>query len=143
MDIAVNDTVEIIAMDAAQVCTNFSSLVNEYKAAMNANSRKLEIYHKSQLDILEKQKFTEEMPKKGEWDNTAAYNEKKAAYNKRKEDFENKKKQDIADLKAEYAERKANSEKDTKTSLLKALKPLYERLKKYNTGMLQAIHQKQ
>ena len=135
MDIAVNDTVEIIAMDAAQVCTNFSSLVNEYKAAMNANSRKLEIYHKSQLDILEKQKFTEEMPKKGEWDNTAAYNEKKAAYNKRKEDFENKKKQDIADLKAEYAERKANSEKDTKTSLLKALKPLYERLKKYNTGM--------
>ena len=66
MDIAVNDTVEIIAMDAAQVCTNFSSLVNEYKAAMNANSRKLEIYHKSQLDILEKQKFTEEMPKKGE-----------------------------------------------------------------------------
>ena len=135
MDIAVNDTVEIIAMDAAQVCTNFSSLVNEYKAAMNANSRKLEIYHKSQLDILEKQKFTEEMTKKGEWDNTAAYNEKKAAYNKRKEDFENKKKQDIADLKAEYAERKANSEKDTKTSLLKALKPLYERLKKYNTGM--------
>lgn len=135
MDIAANDTVEIIAMDAAQVRTNFSSLVNEYKVAMNANSKQLEMYHKSQLAILEKQKFTEEMPKKGEWDNTATYNEKIAAYNKRKEDFENKKKQDIADLKAEYAERKIRSEKDTKTSLLKALKPLYERLKKYNTGM--------
>lgn len=135
MDIAANDTVEIIAMDAAQVRTNFSSLVNEYKVAMNANSKQLEMYHKSQLAILEKQKFTEEMPKKGEWDNTASYNEKKNAYDKRKADFENKKKQDIAELKAEYAEKKAKNEKDTKTSLLKALKPLYERLKKYNTGM--------
>lgn len=135
MDIAANDTVEIIAMDAAQVRTNFSSLVNEYKVAMNANSKQLEMYHKSQLAILEKQKFTEEMPKKGEWDNTATYNEKKNAYDKRKADFENKKKQDIAELKAEYAEKKAKNEKDTKTSLLKALKPLYERLKKYNTGM--------
>ena len=135
MDIAANDTVEIIAMDAAQVRTNFSSLVNEYKVAMDANSKQLEMYHKSQLAILEKQKFTEEMPKKGEWDNTATYNEKKNAYDKRKADFENKKKQDIAELKAEYAEKKAKNEKDTKTSLLKALKPLYERLKKYNTGM--------
>lgn len=135
MDIAANDTVEITAVDAAQVRTNFSSLVNEYNAAMNANSKTLEMYHKSQLAILEKQKFTEEMPKKGEWDNTATYNEKKSAYNKRKSDFENKKKQDISDLNAEYAEKKAKSEKDTKTSLLKALKPLYERLKKYNTGM--------
>ncbi len=135
MDIAANDTVEIIAMDAAQVRTNFSSLVNEYKVAMNANSKQLEMYHKSQLAILEKQKFTEEMPKKGEWDNTATYNEKKNAYDKRKADFENKKKQDIAELKAEYAEKKAKNEKDTKTSLLKALMPLYERLKKYNTGM--------
>lgn len=135
MDIAANDTVEIIAMDAAQVRTNFSSLVNEYKVAMNTNSKQLEMYHKSQLAILEKQKFTEEMPKKGEWDNTATYNEKKNAYDKRKADFENKKKQDIAELKAEYAEKKAKNEKDTKTSLLKALKPLYERLKKYNTGM--------
>lgn len=135
MDIEANDTVEIIAMDAAQVRTNFSSLVNEYKVAMNANSKQLEMYHKSQLAILEKQKFTEEMPKKGEWDNTATYNEKKNAYDKRKADFENKKKQDIAELKAEYAEKKAKNEKDTKTSLLKALKPLYERLKKYNTGM--------
>ena len=135
MDIAANDTVEIIAMDAAQVRTNFSSLVNEYKVAMNANSKQLEMYHKSQLAILEKQKFTEEMPAKGEWDNTATYNEKKNAYDKRKADFENKKKQDIAELKAEYAEKKAKNEKDTKTSLLKALKPLYERLKKYNTGM--------
>lgn len=135
MDIAANDTIEVIAIDAAQVRTNFSSLVNEYKTAMNANSKQLEMYHKSQLAILEKQKFTEEMPKKGEWDNTATYNEKTAAYNKRKEDFENKKKQDIEDLKAEYAERKLKSETDTKTSLLKALKPLYERLKKYNTGM--------
>ena len=48
---------------------------------MNANSKQLEMYHKSQLAILEKQKFTEEMPKKGEWDNTATYNEKTAAYN--------------------------------------------------------------
>lgn len=135
MDIAANDTVEIIAIDAAQVRTNFSSLVNEYKVAMDANSKQLEMYHKSQLAILEKQKFTEEMPKKGEWDNTATYNEKKNAYDKRKADFENKKKQDIAELKAEYAEKKAKNEKDTKTSLLKALKPLYERLKKYNTGM--------
>lgn len=135
MDIAANDTVEIIAMDAAQVRTNFSSLVNEYKVAMNANSKQLEMYHKSQLAILEKQKFTEEMPKKGEWDNTATYNEKKNAYDKRKADFENKKKQDIAELKAEYAEKKAKNEKDTKKSLLKALMPLYERLKKYNTGM--------
>lgn len=135
MDIAANDTIEVIAIDAAQVRTNFSSLVNEYKTAMNANSKQLEMYHKSQLAILEKQKFTEKMPKKGEWDNTASYNEKTAAYNKRKEDFENKKKQDIEDLKAEYAERKLKSETDTKTSLLKALNPLYERLKKYNTGM--------
>lgn len=135
MDIAANDTVEVIAIDAAQVRTNFSSLVNEYKTAMNANSKQLEMYHKSQLAILEKQKFTEEIPKKGEWDNTATYNEKKNAYDKRKADFENKKKQDIAELKAEYAEKKAKNEKDTKTSLLKALKPLYERLKKYNTGM--------
>ena len=135
MDIAANDTIEVIAIDAAQVRTNFSSLVNEYKVAMNANSKQLEMYHKSQLAILEKQKFTEEIPKKGEWDNTATYNEKTTAYNKRKEDFENKKKQDIAELKAEYAEKKAKNEKDTKTSLLKALKPLYERLKKYNTGM--------
>ena len=135
MDIAANDTIEVIAIDAAQVRTNFSSLVNEYKTAMNANSKQLEMYHKSQLAILEKQKFTEEMPKKGEWDNTATYNEKTAAYNKRKEEFENKKKQDIEDLKTEYAERKLKSETDTKTSLLKALKPLYERLKKYNTGM--------
>ena len=135
MDIAANDTVEITAVDAAQVRTNFSSLVNEYNVAMNANSKNMEMYHKSQLAILEKQKFTEEMPKKGEWDNTATYNEKKSAYNKRKSDFENKKKQDILDLNAEYAEKKAKSEKDTKTSLLKALKPLYERLKKYNTGM--------
>lgn len=135
MDIAANDTVEIIAMDAAQVRINFSSLVNEYKVAMDANSKQLEMYHKSQLAILEKQKFTEEMPKKGEWDNTATYNEKKNAYDKRKADFESRKKQDIAELKAEYAEKKAKNEKDTKTSLLKALKPLYERLKKYNTGM--------
>lgn len=135
MDIAANDTIEVIAIDAAQVRTNFSSLVNEYKTAMNANSKQLEMYHKSQLAILEKQKFTEKMPKKGEWDNTATYNEKTAAYNKRKEEFENKKKQDIEGLKAEYAERKLKSETDTKTSLLKALKPLYERLKKYNTGM--------
>ncbi|MDE7315633.1 MAG: hypothetical protein K2N11_08035 [Mucispirillum sp.] len=135
MDIVANDTVEIISVDAAQVRTNFSSLVSEYKVAMNANSRQLEMYHKSQLAILEKQKFTEEIPEKGEWDNTATYNEKKSAYDKRKTDFENKKKQDIAALKAEYAEKKAKNEKDTKTALLKALKPLYERLKKYNTGM--------
>ena len=65
MDIAANDTIEVIVIDAAQVRTNFSSLVNEYKTAMNANSKQLEMYHKSQLAILEKQKFTEEMPKKG------------------------------------------------------------------------------
>ncbi|MDT3694620.1 MAG: hypothetical protein ROM03_09420, partial [Mucispirillum sp.] len=47
----------------------------------------------------------------------------------------NKQKQNIEDLKAENAERKLKNETDTKTSLLKALKPLYERLKKYNTGM--------
>lgn len=135
MDIVANDTVEIIAVDAAQVRTNFSSLVSEYKVAMNANSRQLEMYHKSQLAILEKQKFTEEIPEKGEWDNTATYNEKKSAYDKRKTDFENKKKQNIAELKAEYAEKKAKNERDTKTALLKALKPLYERLQKYNTGM--------
>lgn len=135
MDIVTNDTVEIIAMDAAQVRINFSSLVNEYKVAMSANSKQLEMYHNSQLEILEKQKFTEEMPKKGEWDSSATYNEKKSAYDKRKTDFENKKKQDIVALKAEYAEKKAKSEKDTKSSLLKALNPLYERLKKYNTGM--------
>lgn len=138
MDIVTNntvDTVEITAADAAKVRTHFSGLVNEYNTAMNANSRQLEMYHKSQLDILEKQKFTEEMPKKGEWDSTVTYNEKKNAYDKRKADFENKKKQDIAELKAEYAEKKAKNEKDTKTALLKALNPLYERLKKYNTGM--------
>lgn len=135
MDIAGNDTVEIVVIDATQVRTNFSCLVNEYNVAMNANSRQLEMYHKSQLAILEKQKFTEEMPKKGEWDNTATYNEKKSAYNQRKADFETKKQQDIINLKAEYAEKKAKNEKDTKTSLLKALKPLYDRLKKYNTGM--------
>ncbi len=134
MDIAANDTVEIIAMDAAQVRINFSSLVNEYKVAMSANSKQLEMYHNSQLEILEKQKFTEEMPKKGNWENNAIYSEKKNAYNKRKADFENKTKQDIAKLKSEYAEKKAKSEKDTKSSLLKALGPLNERLKKYNTG---------
>lgn len=103
MDIAANDTVEIIAMDAAQVRINFSSLVNEYKVAMSANSKQLEMYHNSQLEILEKQKFTEEMPKKGNWENNAIYSEKKNAYNKRKADFENKTKQDIAKLKSEYA----------------------------------------
>lgn len=134
MDIASNDTVEIIAIDAAQVRTNFSSLVNEYNVAMNANKKQLEMYHKSQLAILEKQKFTEEMPKKGEWDSTEIYNDKVSAYKQRKADFESNKKKDIAELRKEYIAKVAKSEKDTKKSLISALKPLYERLKKYNTG---------
>lgn len=134
MDIASNDTVEIIAIDAAQVRTNFSSLVNEYHIAMNANKKQLDIYHKSQLEILEKQKFAEEMPKKGEWDSTEIYNDKVDSYKKRKAEFESKRKKDITELNSEYEARIEKSEKDTKTSLLTALKPLYERLKKYNTG---------
>lgn len=135
MDMSVSDTVELISMDAAQVRVRFSSIVNEYKTAMSAGSKKMAMYHKSQLEILEKQKFTEELPKRDEWDNTATYNKKKNAYSERKADFEDKKRRDIENLKNEYKEKTAKNEKNTKTSLLRALKPFYERLKKYNDGM--------
>lgn len=134
MDISSNDTVEVAAIDAARVRVNFAALVKEFNTAINANSKQMEIYHKSQLAVLEKQRFTEELPKKGEWDNTATYNEKKNAYYKRRQDFEDKKQTDIAILKAEYADKTEKSIKESKQALINALNPLYERLKKYNTG---------
>ena len=134
MDISSNDTVEMAAIDAARVRVNFAALVKEFNTAINANSKQMEIYHKSQLLVLEKQKFTEKMPKKGEWDNTATYNAKIAAYNKRRQAFEDKKQTDIAILKAEYENKTEKNIKESKQTLLNALSPLYERLKKYNTG---------
>lgn len=134
MDISSNDTVEMAAIDAARVRVNFAALVKEFNTAINANSKQMEIYHKSQLLVLEKQKFTEKMPKKGEWDNTTTYNAKIAAYNKRRQAFEDKKQTDIAILKAEYENKTEKNIKESKQTLLNALSPLYERLKKYNTG---------
>lgn len=134
MDISSNDTVEMAAIDAARVRVNFAALVKEFNTAINANSKQMEIYHKSQLLVLEKQKFTEKKPKKGEWDNTATYNAKIAAYNKRRQAFEDKKQTDIAILKAEYENKTEKNIKESKQTLLNALSPLYERLKKYNTG---------
>lgn len=134
MDISSNDTVEMAAIDAARVRVNFAALVKEFNTAINANSKQMEIYHKSQLLVLEKQKFTEKMPKKGEWDNTTTYNAKIAAYNKRRQAFEDKKQTDIAILKVEYENKTEKNIKESKQTLLNALSPLYERLKKYNTG---------
>ena len=134
MDISSNDTVEMAAIDAARVRVNFAALVKEFNTAINANSKQMEIYHKSQLLVLEKQKFTEKKPKKGEWDNTTTYNAKIAAYNKRRQAFEDKKQTDIAILKAEYENKTEKNIKESKQTLLNALSPLYERLKKYNTG---------
>ena len=134
MDISSNDTVEMAAIDAARVCVYFAVFVIEFNTAINANSKQMEIYHKSQLLVLEKQKFTEKMPKKGEWDNTTTYNAKIAAYNKRRQAFEDKKQTDIAILKVEYENKTEKNIKESKQTLLNALSPLYERLKKYNTG---------
>lgn len=134
MDISSNDTVEVAAVDAARVRVNFAALVKEFNTAVSANSKQMEIYHKSQLSVLEKQKFTEEMPKKGEWDNTTTYKNKIEAYNKRRQAFEDKKESDIAVLKVEYENKTKQSLQDSKKSLLNTLSPLYERLKKYNTG---------
>lgn len=133
-DITASDTIEMVVADATKVRTNFSSIVQEYNTKLNATKKQLDMYHKSQLAILEKQTFLEQAPEKEEWDNTATYNEKLSAYKKRKADFDKKKQQDINELKSNYATRIANIEKETKTSLLSALNPLYERLQKYNTG---------
>ncbi len=134
MDMKFNGTVEEIALDASQVRVNFASIIKEYNVLISANLKQMEAYHKSQLQVLEAQAFTEEPPTKGEWDDNATYNERLSDYEQRKIDFQNKKAQDIANLKEEYNNKVNESIETSKQSLLNALKPLYERLKKYNRG---------
>ena len=134
LDTTASDTIEIIVIDAASVRVNFAALIKEYKIAMDANEKKMNALYKTQMDMLKKQTFKEQKPKKGEWEQTESYNAKVEAYNARKEKFEEDKIVKIKELEDNHKLKLANSRKESTKSLIKALTPLYERLVKYSEG---------
>ena len=134
LDTISSDTIEIIAIDASSVRVNFAALIKEYKIAMDANEKKMNALYKTQMDMLKKQTFKEQKPKKGEWEQTESYNAKVEAYNARKEKFEEDKIVKIKELEDNHKLKLANSRKESTKSLIKALTPLYERLVKYSEG---------
>ena len=134
LDTTASDTIEIIAIDASSVRVNFAALIKEYKIAMDANEKKMNALYKTQMDMLKKQTFKEQKPKKGEWERTESYNAKVEAYNARKEKFEEDKIVKIKELEDNHKLKLANSRKESTKSLIKALTPLYERLVKYSEG---------
>ena len=134
LDTTASDTIEIIAIDASSVRVNFAALIKEYKIAMDANEKKMNALYKTQMDMLKKQTFKEQKPKKGEWEQTESYNAKVEAYNARKEKFEEDKIVKIKELEDNHKLKLANSRKESTKSLIKALTPLYERLVKYSEG---------
>lgn len=134
LDTMSSDTIEIIAIDAGSVRVNFAALIKEYETAINANERKINELYLTQMDMLKKQTFKEQKPKKGEWEQTESYNAKVEAYNARKEKFEEDKIVKIKELEDNHKLKLANSRKESTKSLIKALTPLYERLVKYSEG---------
>lgn len=134
LDTTASDTIEIIVIDAGSVRVNFAALIKEYKIAMDANEKKMNALYKTQMDMLKKQTFKEQKPKKGEWEQTESYNAKVEAYNARKEKFEEDKIVKIKELEDNHKLKLANSRKESTKSLIKALTPLYERLVKYSEG---------
>lgn len=134
LDTTASDTIEIIVIDAGSVRVNFAALIKEYKIAMDANEKKMNALYKIQMDMLKKQTFKEQKPKKGEWEQTESYNAKVEAYNARKEKFEEDKIVKIKELEDNHKLKLANSRKESTKSLIKALTPLYERLVKYSEG---------
>ena len=134
LDTISSDTIEIIAIDASSVRVNFAALIKEYETAINANERKINELYLTQMDMLKKQTFKEQKPKKGEWEQTESYNAKVEAYNARKEKFEEDKIVKIKELEDNHKLKLANSRKESTKSLIKALTPLYERLVKYTKG---------
>ena len=134
LDTISSDTIEIIAIDASSVRVNFAALIKEYKIAMDANEKKMNALYKTQMDMLKKQTFKEQKPKKGEWEQTESYNAKVEAYNARKEKFEEDKIVKIKELEDNHKLKLANSRKESTKSLINALAPLYDRLVKYAKG---------
>ena len=134
LDTTASDTIEIIVIDAGSVRVNFAALIKEYKIAMDANERKINELYLTQMDMLKKQTFKEQKPKKGEWEQTESYNAKVEAYNARKEKFEEDKIVKIKELEDNHKLKLANSRKESTKSLINALAPLYERLVKYSEG---------
>ena len=143
LDTTASDTIEIIVIDAGSVRVNFAALIKEYKTAMDANEKKINALYKTQMDMLKKQTFKEQKPKKGEWEKTESYNAKVEAYNARKAKFEEDKIVKIKELEENHILKLANSRKESTKSLIKALTPLYERLVNIlKAGMPPATQQK-
>ena len=134
LDTISSDTIEIIAIDASSVRVNFAALIKEYKIAMDANEKKMNALYKTQMDMLKKQTFKEQKPKKGEWEQTESYNAKVEAYNARKAKFAEDKARKIKELEENHIRKIDNSRKESTKSLINALAPLYERLVKYSEG---------
>ena len=134
LDTISSDTIEIIAIDASSVRVNFAALIKEYKIAMDANEKKMNALYKTQMDMLKKQTFKEQKPKKGEWESSQEYNARLSEYNKNKREYELNNKQKIADAEKSYKEKIEKSKTETTKSLINALAPLYDRLVKYAKG---------
>ena len=134
LDTMSSDTIEIIAIDASSVRVNFAALIKEYKIAMDANEKKMNALYKTQMDMLKKQTFKEQKPKKGEWESSQEYNARLSEYNKNKREYELNNKQKIADAEKSYKEKIEKSKTETTKSLINALAPLYDRLVKYAKG---------
>ena len=134
LDTTASDTIEIIVIDAGSVRVNFAALIKEYETAINANERKINELYLTQMDMLKKQTFKEQKPKKGEWEQTESYNAKVEAYNARKAKFAEDKARKIKELEENHIRKIDNSRKESTKSLIKALTPLYERLVKYSEG---------
>ena len=134
LDTTASDTIEIIVIDAASVRVNFAALIKEYKIAMDANEKKMNALYKTQMDMLKKQTFKEQKPKKGEWESSQEYNARLSEYNKNKREYELNNKQKIADAEKSYKEKIEKSKTETTKSLINALAPLYDRLVKYAKG---------
>lgn len=134
LDTTASDTIEIIVIDAASVRVNFAALIKEYKIAMDANEKKMNALYKTQMDMLKKQTFKEQKPKKGEWESSQEYNARLSKYNKNKREYELNNKQKIADAEKSYKEKIEKSKTETTKSLINALAPLYDRLVKYAKG---------
>ena len=134
LDTTASDTIEIIVIDAGSVRVNFAALIKEYETAINANERKINELYLTQMDMLKKQTFKEQKPKKGEWEQTESYNAKVEAYNARKAKFAEDKAIKIKELEENHIRKIDNSRKESTKSLIKALTPLYDRLVKYSEG---------
>lgn len=134
LDTTASDTIEIIVIDAGSVRVNFAALIKEYETAINANERKINELYLTQMDMLKKQTFKEQKPKKGEWEQTESYNAKVEAYNARKAKFAGDKARKIKELEENHIRKIDNSRKESTKSLINALTPLYERLVKYSEG---------